>query len=184
MRSTGLDRRDQLRRDVDEILASERNGAITRVTETSSIDFKEEAGRRNGPDLEPGSEQNPTAAVKLADEVACMANSPGGGALILGVEDGTGVVLGTELNTDWLRRRIHQAIDIAPDIEARHVGASASSSCTWPSRANRCRTPRAACGGAWVTPVHRWTAPSGGSTASGPRTTTPWRIAPPSPPAP
>ena len=122
MRPTGPDRRDQLRRDVDEILASERNGAITRITETSSIDFKEEAGRRNGPDLEPGSEQNPTAAVKLADEVACMANSPGGGALILGVEDGTGVVLGTELNTDWLRRRIHQAIDIAPDIEARHVG--------------------------------------------------------------
>ena len=103
MRPTGLDRRDQLRRDVDEILASERNGAITRIAETSSIDFKEEAGRRNGPDLEPGSEQNPTAAVKLADEVACMANSPGGGALILGVEDGTGVVLGTELNTDWLR---------------------------------------------------------------------------------
>ena len=122
MRPTGLDRRDQLRRDVDEILASERNGAITRIAETSSIDFKEEAGRRNGPDLEPGSEQNPTAAVKLADEVACMANSPGGGALILGVEDGTGVVLGTELSTDWLRRRIHQAIDIAPDIEARHVG--------------------------------------------------------------
>ena len=122
MRPAGLDRRDQLRRDVDEVLASERNGAITRIAETSSIDFKEEAGRRNGPDLEPGSEQNPTAAVKLADEVACMANSPGGGALILGVEDGTGVVLGTELNTDWLRRRIHQAIDIAPDIEARHVG--------------------------------------------------------------
>ena len=122
MRPTGPDRRDQLRRDVDEILASERNGAITRVTETSSIDFKEEAGRRNGPDLEPGGEQNPTAAVKLADEVACMANSPGGGALILGVEDGTGVVLGTELSTDWLRRRIHQAIDIAPDIEVRRVG--------------------------------------------------------------
>ena len=122
MRPTGLDRRDQLRRDVDEILASERNGAITRIAETSSIDFKEEAGRRNGPDLEPGGEQNPTAAVKLADEVACMANSLGGGALILGVEDGTGVVLGTELSTDWLRRRIHQAIDIAPDIEVRRVG--------------------------------------------------------------
>ena len=40
MRPTGLDRRDQLRRDVDEILASERNGAITRIAETSSIDFK------------------------------------------------------------------------------------------------------------------------------------------------
>ena len=64
MRPTGLDRRDQLRRDVNEILASERNGAITRVTETSSIDFKEEAGRRNSPDLEPSGEQNPTAATR------------------------------------------------------------------------------------------------------------------------
>ena len=42
------------------------------------------------------------AVVKLADEVACLANSPGGGALILGVEDGTGVVLGTELSTEFL----------------------------------------------------------------------------------
>ena len=122
MHLTGLDRRDQLRHAVDGILASERDGAITTTIETSSIDFKEEAGRRNGPNLEPGSAENPTAATKLADEVACMANSPGGGVLVLGVEDGTGVVLGTELNTDWLRQRIHQAVDVAPDIEVRHVG--------------------------------------------------------------
>ena len=122
MRPTGLDRRDQLRRAVDAILASERDGALTRTAETSSIDFKEEAGRRNGPNLEPGGTENPIAATKLADEVACMANSPGGGALILGIEDGTGAVLGTELGTDWLRRRIHRAIDVAPDIEERRVG--------------------------------------------------------------
>ena len=101
MRPTGLDRRDQLRSAVDAILASERDGAITRTNETASIDFKEEAGRRNGPNLEPGSTENPHAATKLANEVACMANSPGGGALIYGVEDGTGAVLGTELNIDW-----------------------------------------------------------------------------------
>ena len=102
MRPTGLDRRDQLRRAVDAILASERDGALTRTAETSSIDFKEEAGRRNGPNLEPGGTENPIAATKLADEVACMVNSSGGGALILGIEDGTGAVLGTELGTDWL----------------------------------------------------------------------------------
>ena len=37
MRPTGLDRRDQLRRAVDAILASERDGALTRTAETSSI---------------------------------------------------------------------------------------------------------------------------------------------------
>ena len=122
MRPTGLDRRDQLRSAVDAVLASERDGAITRTNETASIDFKEEAGRRNGPNLEPGSTENPHAATKLANEVACMANSPGGGALIYGVEDGTGAVLGTELNIDWLCQRINQAIDVAPDIEERRVG--------------------------------------------------------------
>ena len=39
MRPTGLDRRDQLRSAVDAILASERDGAITRTNETASIDF-------------------------------------------------------------------------------------------------------------------------------------------------
>ena len=122
MRPTGLERRDRLRQDVDVILASERDGVLTLRMETSAVDFKEEAGRRNGPALEPGETENPMAATKLADEVACMANSPGGGALILGVEDRTGVVLGTELNEDWLRQRIYQAIDVAPDIEVRAVG--------------------------------------------------------------
>ena len=122
MRPTGLERRDRLRQDVDVILASERDGVLTLRMEASAVDFKEEAGRRNGPALEPGETENPVAATKLADEVACMANSPGGGALILGVEDRTGVVLGTELNEDWLRQRIYQAIDVAPDIEVRAVG--------------------------------------------------------------
>lgn len=116
-----LERREQLRHDVDAILASERGGALTRTSETASIDFKEEAGRRNGPNLEPGHRHNDLAAAKLADEVACMANSPGGGALILGVEDRTGLILGTQLDVEWLRSRIHHAIHVAPDIEERHV---------------------------------------------------------------
>lgn len=116
-----LERREQLRRHVDAILASERNGALTRTRETASIDFKEEAGRRNGPNLEPGHRHNDVAATKLADEVACMANSPGGGALILGVEDRTGLILGTQLDAEWLRSRIHHAIHVAPQIEERRV---------------------------------------------------------------
>ncbi len=94
---------------------------LTLTKEKASVDLKEEAGRRRGSTLEPGMPENPYAATKLADEVACMANSPGGGALILGVEDSTGVILGTELDADWLRQRIHQAIDVAPDIEVATV---------------------------------------------------------------
>lgn len=45
-----------------------------------------------------------------------MANSPGGGALIVGVEDGSGRIIGTELGIDWLRHRISQAVGVAPDI--------------------------------------------------------------------
>lgn len=122
MTLTGLDRRDQLRQEVSRILSSEADGILTATSESASIDFKEEAGRRNAGTLEPGSPENPAAATKLADEVACMANSPGGGALILGVEDDSGVILGTELDADWLRQRIHQAIDVAPAIEEHRVG--------------------------------------------------------------
>lgn len=122
MHLTSLDRRDQLRQAVAQILSSEHNGAVTRTAETASVDFKEEAGRRHGPNLEPGNTENPEAATKLADEVACMANSPGGGALILGIEDSTGLILGTQLDTEWLRQRIYQAIDVAPAIEEHYVG--------------------------------------------------------------
>ena len=103
------------------LLASEQDGALLSTEETAAVDLKEEAGRRNGPQLEPGLAQNPEAATKLADEVACLANSPGGGALILGVEDRTGQVLGTELDVDWLRQRINRAVSVAPDIVVQYV---------------------------------------------------------------
>ncbi|WP_206443309.1 DUF5635 domain-containing protein [Candidatus Protofrankia californiensis] len=49
-----------------------------------------------------------------------MANTPGGGALILGVDD-TGRVPGTELDIEWLRHRIFERIDVAPAVEHRHL---------------------------------------------------------------
>ena len=61
------------------------------------------------------------AATKLADEVACMANTPGGGALIVGVEDKTGRIIGTELDVDWLRQEIYQRVQVSPSIEERVV---------------------------------------------------------------
>lgn len=118
----GIERREELRREVAEILDSEVDGRLARTIETQSVDFKEEAGRRIRGELQPGQAENTEAATKLADEVACLANTPGGGALIVGVEDGTGNLLGTELDCDWLRRKIHQAVDVAPDIAPAHPG--------------------------------------------------------------
>lgn len=113
--------RIQLEQAVEDIFASYQQGYLVKTQETQTIDFKEEAGRRNGQEILPGSTENPEAATKLADEVACLANSPGGGALILGVEDGTGKLIGTELDVDWLRQRINKAVQVAPDIVAHTI---------------------------------------------------------------
>lgn len=106
----------KLRLEVDAILQAPTDGRLD-PTETQIIDFKEEPGRRGKDGLEPGRETNDVAAQYLANEVACFANSPGGGAIIVGVEDETGHVIGTALDTDWLRLRIYQLIDVAPAVE-------------------------------------------------------------------
>lgn len=108
--------REPLEDAVRDILGTYSKGRIHKTQETQAIDFKEEAGRRQGKEILPGTTTNQNAATKLADEVACMANTPGGGALIVGVEDGSGIVIGTELDVDWLRQRINSAVQVAPDI--------------------------------------------------------------------
>ncbi len=114
--------RHQLEQQVAAVLATAKGGALTHTEETQRVDFKEEAGRRGrGGTIEPGERTNQTAATKLADEVACMANSPGGGALIYGVEDHSGRIIGTELDIDWLRQRIYSAVSVAPDIVSTQV---------------------------------------------------------------
>ncbi len=116
------ERRQELEAHVAIVLAALDSGTSTEITERAAIDFKEEAGRRSSSgELEPGERTNPAAAEKLADEVCCMANTPGGGALLLGVDDRTHDVLGTELDEEWLRHRIFQLCEIAPAIEVHHV---------------------------------------------------------------
>ncbi|MEZ2121883.1 DUF5635 domain-containing protein [Corynebacterium sp. CCM 9203] len=114
-------RRSELENLVESVLSAERDGRLLKTDESEALDFKEEAGRRRGRELEPGQPTNPEAAQKLADEVACMANSPGGGVLIVGVEDRSGRLIGTELDSEWLRQKIHHAVDVAPRIDVRHV---------------------------------------------------------------
>ena len=90
--------------------------------EREQVDVKEEAGRRGkGGLLLPGEPHNLAAADQLADEVACLANTPGGGALIVGVEDTTGALLGAALDEEWLRHRIYERVDIAPAVEPVQV---------------------------------------------------------------
>lgn len=122
MPASGLQRRRELQDMVRGLLAAEQDGYLPQIQEKEGLDFKEEAGRRIRGQLEPGQSQNQVAATKLADEVACFANTKGGGVLILGVEDKTGRILGTALDEEWLRQAVHKAVDVAPSIAAHTVG--------------------------------------------------------------
>ncbi|MGI8700623.1 MAG: ATP-binding protein [Nocardioidaceae bacterium] len=55
----------------------------------------------------PGPPENDAAARKLAGEAVCMSNTPGGGALIVGVAD-DGILIGADLDAEWLRQRIYE----------------------------------------------------------------------------
>ena len=100
---------DPVRAAVDSALAALVGGAAGHDVETDSVDCKEDPSRRDrrGQLITPGPQQDDEAAQLLADDAACMANS-GGGALIVGVEDATGKILGTDLDAIWLRGRIHE----------------------------------------------------------------------------
>ena len=79
--------------------------------ESTTVDLKEEAGRRRNGSIRPGSPQSDSVARQLTEEAACMANSEGGGALIVGVDDRTGDIIGSDTDPDWLRTRIYQLTD-------------------------------------------------------------------------
>ncbi|MBT0773677.1 putative DNA binding domain-containing protein [Kineosporia sp. J2-2] len=94
-------------------------GSSADAVEAEGIDFKEEAGRRGRAGvILPGQPRSEAVATQLADEVACLANTPSGGALIVGVAD-DGTVIGAVSERDWLRQRIHERVDIAPAVEER-----------------------------------------------------------------
>ena len=83
-------------------------GEAPRDVEERLVDVKEEAGRRGpGGTVKPGRHQNEAAAAHLAEEMACFANTEGGGAVILGISD-RGKRIGTKLSHEWLRHRIFE----------------------------------------------------------------------------
>lgn len=83
-------------------------GEAPRDVEERLVDVKEEAGRRSRTGaVKPGQRQNEAAATHLAEEMACLANTDGGGAIILGISD-LGKRIGTKLSIEWLRHRVFE----------------------------------------------------------------------------
>ncbi len=117
-----IEAREQLEALVNGALAKLAAGALPDVVERERVDFKEEAGRRGpGGTLNVGDPRNQEAARHLANEVACMANTPGGGAIVVGVEDRGGRLLGAALDADWLRHRVYEQVGVAPAVKERVV---------------------------------------------------------------
>lgn len=102
-------------------LATLEAGRWRRDQESALVDLKEEGGRRaKGGSVRPGSKRSDEAARQVAAECACMANTPGGGALILGAAD-DGDLIGTELDVEWLRHRVYELTGRALTISATPV---------------------------------------------------------------
>lgn len=97
---------DPLESQISAALQALASGTAPREIETTHIDVKEESGRRgtNG-NILAGQTRSDAAARYLAAEMACMANTPGGGAIVVGISD-RGDRIGTELDGEWLRHRI------------------------------------------------------------------------------
>lgn len=102
---------DPVETQVQAVLARLAAGYPPSQAERRQVDVKEEPGRRGpGGRVVGGGDRNDAAARYLAGEMACMANSPGGGAVIVGVAD-NGTRIGTGLDGEWLRHRIWQLTD-------------------------------------------------------------------------
>ncbi|MCQ3807726.1 MAG: hypothetical protein OXB92_11060 [Acidimicrobiaceae bacterium] len=111
---------------IDAALRRLSEGEAPSAMEVERVDVKEEPGRRAADgSILSGAETNEQAADYLAGEMACMANTPGGGAVIVGVADG-GQKIGTELNPEWLRHRIWELTAGSLTISARVANVEGS----------------------------------------------------------
>lgn len=115
-----MEQRAELLDLVDRALEARRGGRRLGDVERERVDFKEEAGRRaRDGSVTLGDEHNLAAADQLANEVACMANTRGGGVLIVGVDDRTGDLIGAQLDVEWLWHRIYERVDVVPSVDER-----------------------------------------------------------------
>ncbi len=109
---------DRLEEQVRDVLSHLADGRPPSQIETTQVDIKEEPGRRRGRSIDAGERTNEKAASQLTGEMACMANTPGGGALIVGIAD-DGTRIGTELDSEWLRHRIYQLSEQKLTVDVR-----------------------------------------------------------------
>ena len=120
--SSSFFRPDPVADKVDAVLALLQSGHTPREIEREKVDVKEEAGRRDpktGAVL-PGQRTSEVAAAALAGELVCMANTPGGGALIVGIAN-KGERIGTALDVEWLRHRIFQLTERQLTVTVRET---------------------------------------------------------------
>lgn len=115
----------QRREEVERVLrALSQGGTSADELESAVVDIKEEAGRRAADgSILPGSPHNDEAAERLAEAAACMANSAGGGALVVGVDDKTGQIIGAETDPQWLRSRIYDLTERKLAVQVDRVAA-------------------------------------------------------------
>lgn len=118
---TTEERRQRALQAIDSVLA----GTVADAAESETVDFKLESGTidRNGNRAEIGPQHVPAAAA-LAAEAACMANTPDGGVLVVGVHDqlgGTEAVYGARLEADWLRRRIYALTQPSLTVDVEEI---------------------------------------------------------------
>lgn len=111
-----------VRQAVERLLESIAAGRRIFTPESMHVDLKEEPNRRlNNGRVLPGHPRNDSAVAYLAGEVCCMANTPEGGALVLGVEDGSLHPIGTQLDTEWLVERLFVVTGVAVTVERRYL---------------------------------------------------------------
>jgi ATP-dependent DNA helicase RecG len=112
---------DPIEDQLTQVLGRLAGGDPPRGIEVTQVDVKEEPGRR-GPDgsVRPGHTENDWAARYLAGELACLANTPRGGAIVLGVAD-DGTRIGTQLDGEWLRHRIWELTERKLTVSVREA---------------------------------------------------------------
>lgn len=88
------------------------------ASESRHLDLKSATTRHGAPVPDPA--RDPALVRQLAPEVACMANTPGGGALVLGVGDDS-TLEGTTAHAEWLRREIYTQLQSRVTCDVREV---------------------------------------------------------------
>lgn len=111
--------------EIERVLTALASGGCEPETlEANAVDLKEEKGRRDRSGMIlPGHPHSEPVARQLAEEAACMANTRGGGALIVGVDDKTGDLIGADTDADWLRTRIYELTErkVTADIRTAEI---------------------------------------------------------------